>query len=251
MALVFSPLLDASQAIAADVPTIRLCQDVEDVYPWSLHSRPGLNNILLGIVESKLEVSLTVSLLPWKRCQEALKNGLVDGVFAISYTPERLEFAVYPMKANAPDPTKRLMLESFSLYRRTGDTSVTWDGLHLKSSGRIGAQFGRSVVAQLQQLSALVDTGAYSAEDNLRKLMAGRVSAVALLTLQTDSVIVTHHEFAGKIEKLPIPLIEKPFYLVFSKQFAISHTRQMQEIWQEVERVRESPEYRVMEASFR
>jgi len=244
-------LFAASSSWASELPTIRLCQDSEDVYPWTLQSRPGLNNILLEIVGKKIGVQFEIVSEPWKRCQENMKLGVVDGMFAISYLKERQEFGVYPMHGTEPDVSKTLMIDGYSLYRRRGDVGVTWDGKMLTTNGPVGAQRGYSIAAQLQNMNANVDSGAYHVDDNLRKLLIGRIAAAALRTSEGDSVLFSNREFSGKIEKLPIPLIEKPYYLMFSKQFVADHGRQTQDIWSMIEQVRNSPEYTVIENSFR
>jgi polar amino acid transport system substrate-binding protein len=143
------------------------------------------------------------------------------------------------------------MIDGYSLYRRRGEESVKWDGKELSISGMIGVQRGYSVNDQLLKLNVKIDSGTYLVEDNLRKLIAGRVAALALRTTEGDSVLATNREFSGKVEKMPVPLVEKPYYLIFSKQFAASHTKQMQDIWSMVELVRNSPEYKAMETAFR
>ncbi|MQA41811.1 substrate-binding periplasmic protein [Rugamonas aquatica] len=244
-------LLAAALPAAAEPQLVRLCQDAEDVYPWTLKARPGLNNILLKIVEARLNIVLEISLRPWKRCQEELKAGSIDGMFAISYLAERQQFGRYPMRAGQPDPAKRLMTDSYSLYRRSGDEQVGWDGSVLRSPGPVGAQRGYSVVEQLQTLGAGVDTGTYPVEDNLRKLAMGRLAAVALRTQEGDSMLLTHREFNGKLEKLAPPLAEKPYYLMLSHQFVAHNARLAQRIWDSIEAVRDSVEYRVFEQTFR
>jgi len=50
------------------------------------------------------------------------------------------------------------------------------------SMSQIGTQSGRSVVTKLQHLCATIGSGAQSAEGDFRKLIAGRVSTIALPT---------------------------------------------------------------------
>lgn len=232
-------------------PSIRLCQDSEDVYPWTLQNKPGLNIILLKIVEKKIDVNFEILSEPWQRCQQDMKAGKIDGMFAISYLNERQEFGVYPMRGTMPDVDKAMMVDGYSLYRRRNDNDVNWDGKTLSVNGAIGVQRGYSVAVLLEQLKATVDSGAYHVDDNFRKLMFGRVAAIALRTSEGDNILVTNREFMGKVEKLPIPLTEKPYFLIFSKQFFASHSKQAQEIWSTIELVRNSAEYSVVENTFR
>lgn len=251
LAFVAQVVFSVGAAYADDNPPIRLCQDSEDVYPWTLKSRPGLNDILLKIVETKTGQLFDIVSEPWQRCQEEMRVGSVDGMYAISFLPERLAFGVYPMRGNAPDIGKRLMTDGYSVFRRRGDSSVSWDGKTMTARGKIGAQRGYSIVSQLKGLNMDVDSGSYSVETNLRKLILGRIDAAALRTIEGDSVLVTNREFAGAIERLPIPLVEKPYYLMFSKQFVGKHEKLAHDIWDSIEHVRESPEYHAVEMSFR
>jgi polar amino acid transport system substrate-binding protein len=252
LALVLALALPAgSGALAAGGPQVRLCQDSEDVYPWTLKERPGLNNILLKIVEAKLDITMVVEARPWRRCQEEIKAGTMDGMFAISFLPQRQEFGAYPMNGSAADPARRLMSDGYSLFRRKDDDSIHWNGKQLKAGGPVGAQRAYSVVPQLEALGAKVDDGTYPPEDNLRKLLMGRLAAVALRTQEGDSILATHREFNGRIERLPQPLVDKPYYLIFSHQFMARHGALAQQLWNTIAQVRESVEYRVFENSFR
>lgn len=244
-------LLAGQLARAANSQVLRLCQDTENIYPWSLQERPGLNNILLKIVEARLGIMLEIQSRPWPRCQEEMKSGTVDGMFAISFLARRQEFGVYPMRGDAPDPGRRLMSDGYSLYRRTDDSSVRWNGKELHVNGSVGAQRGYSVVTQLEALGARVDVGSYPAEDNLRKLLMGRLAAAALRTQEGDRILSTHREFYGKLERLPLPLSDKPYYLMLSHQFVARQGALAQQLWATIGQVRESVEYRVMENSFR
>ena len=143
------------------------------------------------------------------------------------------------------------MTDGFSLYRRRNDMSVNWDGKTLNTNGPIGVQRGRSVAVMLQELKAEIDFGSNHTEDNFRKLLLGRLAAVALRTSDGDRILATNREFNGKIEKLPTPLSEKPFYLVFSTQFYAEHREKAQDVWRMIEQVRNSPDYAVIENSFR
>ena len=66
-----------------------------------------------------------------------------------------------------------------------------------------------------------------------------------------DATLLTHREFNGRLEKLAPPLAEKPYYLILSHQFAAQNAALAQRIWDSVEAVRVSVEYRVFEQTFR
>jgi polar amino acid transport system substrate-binding protein len=238
-------------AVAADKPTtIKLCHEDVDVYPWVLKDRPGLNIVHLKAVEAKLGVKLEIAPLPWKRCQEDMREGKVDGIFAASFKTERMDMGHYPMAGDKPDAARAMMYDGYSLYRLKGG-AAQWDGTKLTVAGSVGAQPGYSIVDQLKQLGAKVDEGTKTADDNLKKLMAGRVDAVALQTLEGDNSLATNPEFSAKIEKVKPALVDKPFFLMLSKQFVAKYGDFSKDMWKTVAEVRESPDYKAKMSSFK
>ncbi|MES2949642.1 MAG: hypothetical protein V4858_13960 [Pseudomonadota bacterium] len=135
-----------------------------------------------------------------------------------------------------------MLTDSYSLYRVKG-TPVEWDGKVLKVTGSVGAQSGFSVVDQLKTLGAKVDDATRSADDNLKKLLAGRFVALALQTEEGDTSIERDPEFKGKIERIKPVLVEKPYFLMFSKPFTAKNPAYVQEVWDAIGKVRESAEY--------
>ncbi len=247
LALLVMPAL----SLAADKPVVKACTENEDSFPWVLKDRPGLTIQMMGMVEKQVGGKIEVKPLPWKRCMEEVKNGTVDAAFKISYSAARAaELGNYPMAGDKPDASKRLLTDSYSLYRVKG-SAVEWDGKTLKVDGSVGAQSGFSVVDQLKSLGVKVDDGTRSADDNLKKLVAGRFVALALQTEEGDTSIENSPEFKGKIERIKPFLVEKPYFLIFSKQFTAKNAAYVQEVWDAIGKVRESAEYVNASKSFK
>ncbi len=249
--LVLACVLAHSLTLAADKPPIRACTENEDSFPWVLKDRPGLTVQMLRMVEKQVGGKIEVVPLPWKRCLDDIKNGVVDAAFKISFSAARAaELGNYPMAGDKPDASKRLLTDSYSLYHMKG-TPVEWDGKVLKVAGTVGAQSGFSVVDQLKTLGAKVDDGTRSADDNLKKLVAGRFVALALQTEEGDTSIERDPEFKGKVERIKPVLVEKPYFLMFSKQFTSKNAAYVQEVWDAIGKVRESTEYLNAAKSFK
>lgn len=242
----------SSVALASEKPaTMKLCYENEDVYPWVLKDRPGLNIFFMNALEKKLGVKLELIGLPWKRCQEEVKAGAIDGLFSASFKPDRLEIGVYPMAGDKPDESKAVMMDGYTLFRLKGNNAVQWDGKKLTVPGSVGAQPGYSVIDQLKGLGVKVDDGARSADDTLRKLIAGRIDAAALQTLEGTNSLRTQAEFNDKIEAVSPVLVSKPYFLMLSKQFVGKYADFSKNVWNEVAAVRESAEYKAKAASFK
>lgn len=253
-AWIFSAVLalgTVGSCLAADKPPVmKFCHEDVDVYPWVLKDRPGLNVIHMRAVEQKLGIKFEITPLPWRRCQEELREGKVDGIFAASYKTERLEIGHYPMTADKTDATRAMMYDGYSLYRLKGSTAQ-WDGSKLSVAGSVGAQPGYSIIDQLKQLGVRVDDGTKTADDNLKKLLGGRVEAVALQTLEGDNSLANNPEFASKVEKVKPPLVDKPFFLMLSKQFVAKYGDFSKDIWKTLAEVRESPDYKAKMSAFK
>lgn len=240
----------SSPLLAADVAVTRICHENEESYPWILKDRVGLTTALLKLTEKQLGSKLEVLALPWRRCLDEVKSGAIDGIVKISYSAERAaELAVYPMVGDKPDASKRLLNDTYSLYRMKG-SAVSWDGKVLKVDGAVGAQSGFSIVKQLTSLGAKVDDATRSADDNLKKLVLGRVVAVALQTEEGDISVASNPDRA-KIEKITPVLVEKPYFVAFSKQFHAKEPAHAKKIWDAIAAARESAEYQDLVKKFK
>jgi len=244
-------LAGVSSAQASGVPVVKLCHENEDSYPWLFKDRVGLTTSLLKMAEKSSGVKLEIQPLPWKRCLEEAKAGTIDGVIKISFAADRTDFLAYPMAADKPDASKRLLSDSYSLYRMKGSNAATWDGKVLKAEGSVGAQSGFSIVKTLTGLGAKVDDAVRSADTNLLKLANGRLAAVALQTEEGDISIATNPELSGKVEKVSPVLVEKPYFVTFSKPFYAREAATAKKIWDAIEAARESAEYQDLAKKFK
>ena len=242
--------LITASALAAE-PPLKICHENEDSYPWIFKDRAGLTTSLLKMAEKTYGSKVELVALPWKRCLDDAKNGAIDGVVKISFSTDRTEFLVYPMAGDKPDASKRLLNDTYSLYRMKGSTAATWDGKTLKVDGAVGAQSGFSIAKQLTSMGARVDDSVRSADANLTKLVGGRIAAVALQTEEGDISIANNAEANGKVEKLMPVLVEKPYFVAFSKQFYGKEKAAAQKLWDAIGTARESAEYKDLVKKFK
>lgn len=240
--------LGAGPAAFAAPPADRmvsLCFERQEVLPWRTLDGGGLNFELLGEVARRLGVVFDYQSMPWKRCLEQVKANQVDGAFAVSFSRERLALGAYPGvhgDAGRADPDQRMHVDRYVLVRRKG-SRVDWDGKHFANvDGRIGFQLGYSVGDFLRAQNVPVDEGSQQADELVQKLLAGRVAAAALGG--GDAVRVMRTPVAQQIEVLPVPLVEKPYYLILSHAFVAQYPEQAARIWKTIEEVRTSPAYR-------
>lgn len=226
-------------ALARDHVT--LCYEAQDVRPWRTEKGEGLNFTLLKMVGQRLDIEFDFQSIPWKRCLAQLRINAVDGAFAVSFKPDRREIGEYPGGAHA-DAAKRMHTDTYVLLRRRG-SKVEWDGKQFNHlDGAIGFQLGYSVGDVLRAHNVEVDEGSQRAEELARKLIAGRVAAAAMGG--SDAAGLMRGPLGAQLEQLPVPIIEKPYFLILSHALVASRPQLAARIWNEIEKVRNSATYR-------
>ena len=226
---------------------LSFCIENKDVRPWILREGKGLNIEILDRVAQKLGLNFVYRKAPWQRCFDALKRGEIDGIVGVSYKAERTQYGSYP-GGQTPDVRKRLNYDKYVLVRRKG-SPVLWDGKTITGlDGAIGTQFGYSVTELLFSQGVRVDQGSPGGAELLHKLSLGRVAAAAMLEGEAKALLASS-EFQGEnLEIIPIPLVEKPYYLLLSNRLAQHRGDLASAIWNSIEIVRETAEYQRLES---
>ena len=237
--------LPSLAAAAGTDRMVSLCFERQEVLPWRTLDGGGLNFELLAEVARRLGLTLDYQSMPWKRCLAQVKANQVDGAFAVSFSRERLALGAYPGVKGGDglaDPARRMHVDRYVLVRRKGG-KVDWDGKRFANvDGRIGFQLGYSVGDFLRAQNVPVDEGSQQADELVQKMLAGRLVAAALGG--GDAMRLMRSAYATQIEMLPVPLIEKPYYLLLSHAFVAQRPDLAERIWKTIEDVRTSPAYR-------
>ncbi len=243
-------LLVHARAQAAPAERITLCFERQEVRPWRTLDGGGLNFELLAEVARRTGVVFDYQSMPWKRCLEQLKANQVGGAFAVSFNRERMALGAYPGVApGAPDPradtSKRMHIDTYMLVRRRG-SALEWDGKAFRNlDGRIGFQLGYSVGDFLRAQGVTVDEGSQRSDELAQKLIAGRLAGAALGG--GDAERLMRGPYGKRLEVLPVPLIEKPYYLVLSGALVANQPQLAARLWDAIEEVRNTPAYRKRE----
>ncbi|MFA9218705.1 MAG: substrate-binding periplasmic protein, partial [Sphingomonadaceae bacterium] len=231
-------------AVLAGEQKVTLCFEQQDVPPWRTKSGTGLNFTLLKMVEQRLQIQFEYQTMPWKRCLAQLKMNAVDGAFAVSYKPDRRELGEYP-GGEQPDASKRMHIDSYVLIRKKG-SQVGWDGKGFSNlDGAVGFQLGYSVGDVLRAQHVEVDEGSQRSDELVQKLLLGRVAAAAVGG--SDAVRLMKGPLAPQLEQLPLPLIEKPYFLILSHALVAARPQLAQRIWRAIEEARNSAAYKKIE----
>lgn len=238
----------APTTVWAETPTVAFCFEDVDIKPWRMVDGSGLNFELIQQAAKRAGVRVEFVPMPWKRCLAELQANRVDGAFAASFKADRLEMGGFP-GGNSPDADKRLHTDSYFLVRRKG-TSVDWNGKVFQGlDGAVGVQLGYSVGDQLRGLQVPVDDGSGTVQELLLKLIAGRLGAAAIGGSDAKSVFKSDRRFAGQLELLPVPLVEKHYFLMLSHALLNTRPQLAQKLWSGIETARKSKQYQRAEAN--
>lgn len=204
--------------------------------------KPGIIPEILTSLEKKLDIRIGFIRCNWTRSLKLLEKNEIDAAFEASFKPDRMSIAVYPMKDSSPDPDKRLMRNTYVLYKLK-NSPVGWDGKMFENLTKpIGATMSYSIVGDLKAMGVKVEE-VYGPSDNLRMLAGGRLDGCAEQEGKADILLKNNAEKFKDIIKVSPPISTKDYYLVFSHKFASEHPGLMNAIWNELRRIRESGEY--------
>jgi polar amino acid transport system substrate-binding protein len=206
-----------------------------------LPQNPGVAVEMVKLLEERIpELKINLIRCPWQRCLFELSQNTVAGIFNASYSLARLAIGWYPTVDNSHDGEidvdRRITTITYSFYV-LNDSKLTWNGSNFENlTGNIGAPLGYSVVNDLKSMNIPVEE-AHSTFNNLDKLLAGRISAVALQDVTADDIINNNEKYSSII-KLPIPFMSKPYYLMLSHKFVTENPVLAQKIWDEIKNIR-------------
>lgn len=196
----------------------------------STPAHPGVAIEIVSLAAAQAGCTLHLARLPNLRVLRSVEAGDADGAILFSWDAERGRQMVYPMKGDQLDTVRRLATLSYYLYRRKGGT-VNWDGVTLSNPDNlpIGINTGFSIAAMLVPLGVKLDE-VQTTEQNLGKLHLGRIGAYAMQEHIADPAIRRMH-LENEIEKLPMPLSTRNYYLAFSHKFYAAHPDAAEKIW--------------------
>ncbi|MFC5300856.1 substrate-binding periplasmic protein [Azospira restricta] len=212
--------------------------------------KPGISVELLRLAADKVGVRLEFTRVPWKRCLYLLENGYVDATFHASYTEERTRYAVYPTRAGRLDTGRAIYRNRYAIYAPKG-AGIGWDGQTLSNVGKpLGTLAGNAVADDLKRLGAAVEE-APGVRSNMDKLKSGRIAAYVEIEGIGDEFLAEHRAEFVEIEKLPLPLQDKHYFLIVAKPFYQRHPELAEAFFDAIRDVQATPAYRRMVTTYR
>jgi len=208
---------------------------------------PGITIDILKLIEKKTEIKFNIKKRPWARVVKEVKENSLDGGFHFSFKEERRSFVSFPIieGEDLPNVDYSISNRSYVLYRLKGDT-IRWNGesiLHDSNSpAKIAVIRGGSIAGYIKGLGHdLLESNSDGQMLNL--LLLSRVDALVGLENMIDEKIKTlEPDQQILIEKTSPDVINKPYYLTFSKKFYQDHPQTAWEIWDTIKLIKSSGE---------
>jgi polar amino acid transport system substrate-binding protein len=223
---------DAVRLVYSDVEAFPIQMGDGETIP----DPPGIVLDILAKAAAELGLKVIFERRPNERVFAELEQGIADGAFSFSYKEERAAYGAYPTVDGKLDGNRRLVTISYYLYKKAG-SPVQWDGAAFSSlDGVIGANSGYSIVGDLRKLGVNVEE-AKTTQQNFLKLADGRIAGFAHQDITAD-LYVASGEY-GDIEKLPIPLATKDYFLMLSHQFVEAHPDLARALWDKIGQIRD------------
>jgi polar amino acid transport system substrate-binding protein len=193
-------------------------------------TKPGIAIEIAKAAVTDAGCTVKLTRLPGQRVLRAVEIGDFDGAIMFSHSAQRARAMEYPIRDGTPDSARRLATLRYFLYRRKGD-KISWDGATLKNPGGlpIGINYGFSIGELLVKLGSKTEE-VKTTEQNLGKLRLGRIAGYAMQEHIADAMILSLH-YENEIEKLPMPLLTKDYFLTFSHAFYLAHPELAEKIW--------------------
>ena len=218
-------------------------------------NNPGITIDILKLIEKKTNIKFIIKKRPWARVVKEVKENVLDGGFHFSFKKERRSFVSYPIieGEDLPDVNYSISNRSYALYRLKGNT-IRWNGENILHDSNHPAEIavirGGSITETIKNLGhSLLEVN--SDRQMLMLLLLNRVDALIGLENMIDEKIRTlAHDQQILIEKTYPEIINKPYYLAFSKKFYHDHPHTAWKIWDTIRLIKSSGELAEIERRY-
>jgi polar amino acid transport system substrate-binding protein len=231
---------------SVEAAPLKFCYEDVPQHPWTMPDGTGLNFELLRRVEKMLGEEFVFKPMPWKRCQEEVHGGEMDGIIGAADTSERRQYLRFPTSQDGTlDTSATLYEDQFNVYLREGGDGK-WNGKNLTSPTRpVIVQSGYLVIStMLHEQGVKTFDSIKTAEDGLRFLSEGMVDVAVLQSVEAEYLRREDPRFKNGILLAATPFAVLPLYLGINRASYERDPKRIDAIWNQIRTVRNSSEYR-------
>lgn len=227
----------------AQAQTLRLCIDEKSHLPFITPNLGGTVGLLIQQAAREVGVKIETYTAPITRCREEIRANVADGFPSAPNTPALQPFMTFPMQKGKPDAERAVLVARAMVFKRK-DSPAHWDGRQFtRLTTPVLINFGAVLlVDRLAAMGIPADDKGKTLDANMNKLLAGRAD-VALGAEYSGYALLADPQYAGKIDTLPLPFSEEPYYLGLSKRFYDANPAVAEQLWNAIGRIRKTPAY--------
>jgi polar amino acid transport system substrate-binding protein len=212
--------------------TLDVCLIDDELFPlWrkpGAEHKPvgGINIDLMRYIARQLSFRIHWVRAPFPRCLKLLESGQVDALNVASYHANRHQYGLYPFKQGKIDTTRRFKIDSYAAFVQK-DSNIHFNGNTFTNIAQqsVAIEIGASVQQRLEEMNLNI-LPLPNVEQAFNMLLAGRVSMV-VTNSHNDKKVQN-----SDIRKLTPDVVNKPYYLMLSRQFHQQHPELASDIWQ-------------------
>lgn len=229
LSLKIAVFLSIASLAFAQPKAVKFCFENKDYFPYVVGVKDKqysgiLVDHLFGTFKKFPETKFELIAKPWVRCQEELKNGQVDAIFAAIWTKERDRWAMFPKKRDGSiDHTLNLEKGHYVFFKHKNG-KIQWDGKKLQNVQiGISAPYGYVAYKKLQKANQLYE-GRIPAEQGFQLVASGKLDAY-VIDKKIGNYLVKKLKLEDKITQIPTPYFVDTWHVPFSRKFAVKHKK--------------------------
>lgn len=220
---------------AADDQAFTLCYEDQHFPPFLLGTDVVQTDKPAGILVDYVKLAaqnqgmvINFVRLPWKRCQQAVHTGEVDGLFVFIYSEERDAWAQFPKTNGQPDD-RYTHLSTYKVFVRNG-SNLTWNGETFSpTNATIQSVPGYMSDKKLQNMG-YVPVANLQPKEALPLVESNRLDGYILDDLIGKSLLI-NLGLSESLSTLNRSFMTDPWYVVFSKQRYAKSAVEIERFW--------------------
>lgn len=224
--------------------TLKLAYSDVESYPFQIGNSseisdpPGLSLDIIDQAFRRLGVDIEYVRLPGRRVLEYIKSGQVDGGFIFSYNSKSAQYAVYPLKENRPDTSKRIATLGYYFYKLKYQT-FDWDGSSLSAikDKKVGTHLGFSITRKLKE--SHIDVLEVKKTAQLFRILTTRHVDIIAIQDTLAQAYLKDKPWASDVERVQPAITEKDYFLIFSREFTLSNPELVEQAWSVIADIRD------------
>lgn len=230
-------LAPPAQAIA-----VRLCVSDRPAGPLTFPDHEGQAQYLARMSARAAGADAAFVVLPWRRCVESVRAGLLDGIIGIQAYQTFKDVIRFPVKNGQADRAYSVGASRW-VFVTQADSPITWDGKVLIGlNAPVAYPSGVNVVREALETMGIRSVDSAKTAPQLAQLLkAERYQVVVVHESDAKGFMAQDATTAFRIMS-PV-FLQSDAYLAFNNDYAQANPAVVGAMWEEIRRIRTSREW--------